>query len=528
MPNTNIQSLNYGDNQNQLINKLNNNFDEVVEFHGGSQGLTGPTGSRGPIGESGNIGVTGLSGPRGTRWFINATVSPSGSGNYVVEGDYWIESVTGQIYIFTDAGWTYTGYNFNATGSLFSAITSSYGPGMNPSSGLTGSSIVENQVSPEKYTFVISDNAPESDILNELLSKFLISTNPNSNSAPVLEFSKSNVEDGIISDYLQHPIFKWANFTSGDDSIILNVPGGIFTVGASAGFQSSSSDYHINASTSLSIEYGATSGSGVFSTGGFQLNAPAGNFNLTSYFYSVTGGSGTFSKPIESTSTLPGSVSSLYVSIGGTSGFRSTRSGDTSATLSHGVYHVKLENTDGTQFYLDTKGKLKTNKIDEGLTIPVNTPGITGSNNWFILSAPYTPDSAYTSLENGNSIIFAPNINSTSSYVGVAFNTLLDYSLGSTGGVLPGESIDINVYCGSDQYVGYWQNQVDGANYTGFKYIGYGTTAGVTTAVTLPFKAQAIDFTVAKGVTGPLTTVFYKAYSTGVGGFGASGGYFSF
>ena len=151
MPNTNIQSLNYGDNQNQLINKLNNNFDEVVEFHGGSQGLTGPTGSRGPIGESGNIGVTGLSGPRGTRWFINATVSPSGSGNYVVEGDYWIESVTGQIYIFTDAGWTYTGYNFNATGSLFSAITSSYDPGMNPSSGLTGSSIVENQVSPEKY-----------------------------------------------------------------------------------------------------------------------------------------------------------------------------------------------------------------------------------------------------------------------------------------------------------------------------------------------------------------------------------------
>jgi hypothetical protein len=72
MPNTNIQALDYNDEQSRLINKLNNNFDEVVELHGGSQGTLGPTGDRGAIGDSGTFGPTGLTGPRGTRWFVSS------------------------------------------------------------------------------------------------------------------------------------------------------------------------------------------------------------------------------------------------------------------------------------------------------------------------------------------------------------------------------------------------------------------------------------------------------------------------
>ena len=69
MPNTNIQSLNYNDSQSSLIDKINNNFDEVVESHGGTKGNVGPTGPQGAIGEAGNRGPTGISGPRGNRWF---------------------------------------------------------------------------------------------------------------------------------------------------------------------------------------------------------------------------------------------------------------------------------------------------------------------------------------------------------------------------------------------------------------------------------------------------------------------------
>ena len=104
MPNKNISFLNYSDNQDELLDKINKNFDEIVELHGGSQGLTGPEGDKGPIGERGMIGKRGASGPRGTRWFVQNT-QPAGTSNYVAEGDYWVDSNTGGIYIFTSSGW---------------------------------------------------------------------------------------------------------------------------------------------------------------------------------------------------------------------------------------------------------------------------------------------------------------------------------------------------------------------------------------------------------------------------------------
>ena len=73
MPNTNIQSLNYSDDQSQIVSKLNNNFDEIVELHGGTQGTIGITGPRGAIGDIGNFGPTGISGGRGTRWFVSSS-----------------------------------------------------------------------------------------------------------------------------------------------------------------------------------------------------------------------------------------------------------------------------------------------------------------------------------------------------------------------------------------------------------------------------------------------------------------------
>jgi hypothetical protein len=548
MPRTNIKSLNYGDNQNQLIDKLNNNFDEVIEFHGGSQGLTGPDGPKGAIGEMGPPGSKGITGPRGSKWFVNNVAPIGGTAFDIYEGDYWVNSTSGEIYIFTSSGWVDTTYNLNSSSSIFQRIDSLY------AIGTTGYSIVENQQYPKNYTFVVADTLPESQIINETLSKFVISTNPTVNADPLLEFSKSNIESGALSDYSLHPVFKWKNFSTSDNSLNLEVPGGVFQIGASGdGFAASFDSLNVNPSTSFQIDSthigGATSG--IYATGGFNFSTPSGNLIFTSSFMNITGGSGTYSKPMEMNAPqVTASVPSVEIygtnpagDVDWPTGLRSSRSGDSLSTLSNSVYHFKLENTSATKFYLNTKGKLKANKVDEGLTIPpTNTPTIasgTGSSSrpstsWYFLAIPGSP-SPLLSLTDGNTIIVAPgNINQYSD-IGVCFNTD-DYGWGSTGGLQPGQSIDIKFYMASDNYVGYWDNFTNASNYTGVRYLGIGTYSGGSSTVTArtatfptDFRPQAIDFTISREVSGS-TKVYYKAYSSSTGAFGpgATGGYFTF
>ena len=519
MPNTNIKFLNYSDNQDQLVSKLNNNFDEVVEFHGGSQGLTGPVGDRGAIGEIGEVGTVGNTGTRGTRWFVNSG-APAGTGNYAIIGDYWLNSSSGEVYEFTESGWSDTGYNFNSSGTIFNQSESSY----DPSIGGTGYVVYQGQIDPSKYGFVVSDTTPEAVNLNPLLAKFLVSTDNLRNPSPLMEFSKTNVENGTVTDYSQHPIFKWEDFNSTNNSMSLEIPGGSFTIGASGGYEASFDSLNVNSQASVSISAGVTSGSGIYSTGGFQLNTPTGSFNFISKYFSVTGGSGSFSNPVNTTVALQPSDSSTYIYSGGTSGFRTSRTGDTFDGLSHSVYNVKLENQDGAQFYLDTKGKLKTGKVDEGLTYPDNSifgaTGTVSSNlvEWFLVSIPGSP-SPYTPLSSGNTFVFSPSKSgslTSSYYAGIAIYTGSDYGWGTTGGILPGQSITMRIYCGSDTYSGYWNHYSDSASYSGIQYIGSGTTGGVSNIVNLGFKSQAIDLTLTRGVTGSVTTVYYKAYNLGI------------
>jgi hypothetical protein len=532
MPNTNILSLNYSDNQPEIISKINNNFDEVVEFHGGSQGLTGPTGAQGAIGENGPRGEVGVTGSRGTRWFVNNPAPLGGSGEVIIEGDYWIDSISGGIYIFTQSGWTDTTYNLNPSGAVFSSLLSTF----SPSIGGTGQAIVENQLFPNNYTFNVSDVTPESQIISESLSKFLLSTNPLIDPYPLLEFSRSNLENGQISDYSLHPIFRWLNFTSGDSSLVLESPGGSFNIGASGGFESNFGVSNINSSSSFTIDSSSSSGanSGIFSTGGFQFVAPSGDLYFSSTHFGITGGSGYFSKSVGMTAYIESQIPMVYVYSAGSTGFKSQRSGDTYNTLSNSVYHLKLENNIDTQLYLNTKGKLKINKVTDGITYPNNSIGATSTSNlrWYFLSVPGSP-SPYTPLTSGNTIVISPEGTTTSQDVGICFGTD-SYGWGSTGTIRPylqnGESIDVNLFVANNSIGGYWNNAsgVTASNSYGVRYIGYGTTGSISTQATFPFRAQAIDFTIAKGVTGSKLTVYYKAYNWGTGGYGCSGGYFTF
>lgn len=627
MPDTNIQLINYSDDQGQIIGKLNNNFDEVIELHGGTRGTIGPTGADGAIGERGPVGVTGFDGTRGTRWFVSGS-SPAGSAQ---EGDYWIDSSTSDIYQLNSTGWEATGYNIKTSGALFSSVNSAYSTG-------SGRAIQINQVLPKNYLFVLADVAPESQVLNELLSKFTISTDSLVNDSPLLEFSRSDLETGNVSDYSLHPVFYWPSAYPEDNSLGFRVPGGRLGIGVTGGFASSFDSLNIDSQSSVYIDYGSTGS--VFATGGYSLATPS-EFNILSKNVSITGGSGSFFDPLTSEVTLDLATPHTTITAGGTTpakkaqivinfnnwvsdglsatnegisvttplgtlsftvlsgtgyetygddfiinqvipiletsgfntnynfssslasaeaaillieadligplysfltntpnnvqvvnvtpgtndppGFLSTRTGDTTAKLSSTVYHLNLEsNSSDSELFLSTKGKLRTKKTTEGLSYSANNPSYqvqNGATSWFFISrtaTPYTVSLPSSVLENGNTIIINPAV-VANTFVGIGFYNGADYSWGGSGGLKPGESIDIRVYNSSDS----------STTVSGFKYIGIGTggTGGTAaTKVTLPFHARSIDFTLSKGPTG--TTVYWKTYapwpSATVGGTGGS------
>lgn len=512
MPNINIQTLNYTDPQSVVIDKLNQNFDEIIEANGGSQGLFGPTGSVGPIGSRGPVGQTGTDGMRGSRWYVQSTTPLQST---VVDGDFWVDSLTGEIKEFTEAGWVFTGYSLAADGNIFLSSPSAY------TSGGTGSSIRIDRIVPDDYLFIIADKVPESGVLNENLSKFMISTDTSVNDSPILEFSRSDLEDGTISDYSSHPLFRWKNFNANDNSVIFQIPGGAFIIGASGGFTSTFNNLNVTSSLSTDISYGTTSGSGIYSTGGFYINLPNGQFNILSSFINVTGGSGSISAPVNSAANLASNTSSSYIYAGGptgSSGLTTSRMSDTFGTLSHSVYNVSLESSSGKEFFIDTKGKVKTNKHETSIQYASTTPGATSlvsANivNWYLISRPGTPVTSAI-LENGNTIVLNPSV-PTGTYIGVGIYDGNEYSWGGSGGLDYGQSIDIDVH--------FSPNTVQTGISDGFRYIGKGATSGnATSVINLPFAATTVQFTVARGVTGGNTSVFYLAY----GQTGGSGGSF--
>jgi len=522
MPNTNIQGLNYSDSQNELVNKLNNNFDDLIEFHGGVQGNIGPTGGDGAIGLQGLNGNSGITGPRGSRWFVESS-QPGGTGTYAVEGDYWVEVSTSEIYIFTDSGWQYTGYTLASQNILFRDVTyTSIG-------GSAGTSITENQNSPSLYTFVLGDQSPEfAPLINKELSKFEISTDTSVNDAGLLEFSKSDLEDGSISDYSAHPIFSWISPSSTNSDLNLDVMGGRFSIGASAGIEISGSNITMESATGITFD-------GIFNlsaTGGINLNFPLGNSNIATGNLNVGVTFTHAERSISLTPALSSPSPSIYVSSGATGALKTERTGDTFDDISHSIYNVMLESNGATasesQFFIDTKGKIKTNKVDGGITYSSSIPGATAQYGpnfvyWYLLARTSSPAASSNvnvyrpfPLTSGNIAVINPY--TSNNYVGIGIYSDSDYSWGSTGGLNNRESIRVSSYCSINP-------ASISTNSSGFKYIGYGkNSSNITSVTTLPFLATSVDFIISRGATGSGTSVDYLAYGTS----GGSGGSFYF
>jgi len=210
MPQINILNLLEGDNQSNLVDKINYNFDQILSAGGGPQGAVGPAGPSGPIGPQGPQGPQGIQGLQGSKWFVQDGPSgPSGSsgplgptsitgGNpasFPNVGDYWLDvnSSNQDVYIYlgATAGWTFTGYGL-AQGDIFQRVS----PVQFTGAG-TGTAIMIAGTGALNDTVVLSDHnivdyaTPSVTGLNFENSKLKIATD---NRIRLVSFSKSAFE----------------------------------------------------------------------------------------------------------------------------------------------------------------------------------------------------------------------------------------------------------------------------------------------------------------------------------------------
>jgi hypothetical protein len=88
----NLKELFNSDSQEITIDKLNFNFNKVLEL---GVGKPGPIGPKGPKGSAGPKGLTGDTGDRGNNWFIGSGSPVSQTFTGLADLDFYIDTVNG-------------------------------------------------------------------------------------------------------------------------------------------------------------------------------------------------------------------------------------------------------------------------------------------------------------------------------------------------------------------------------------------------------------------------------------------------
>ena len=195
----NNKRINRGDSQSEIKDKVNYNFNQVLSFGIGHEGLIGPKGATGIPGPSGKIGETGSTGNRASDWFRGNTVPATGDSQ---EFDLWVDdsSSLGDIYERGFSSWSYTGLSlFNS--DYFEVYSGIVGP-----LGLTDKSAIgfKSSYVPDQTSLVVSDTYFSSSDVNPNNSKLLVSTEDQITN-PIFSFVKSN------SNSTSSPSFYWKN-----------------------------------------------------------------------------------------------------------------------------------------------------------------------------------------------------------------------------------------------------------------------------------------------------------------------------
>lgn len=105
------------DTISQMADKVNYNFDQLLQNGGGP---AGPQGPQGPFGPTGPQGVSGPQGVRGTKWFEGGSFPTTG----IITGDLFLEN-TGLVYEYNGTTWVATGIDLTGTGTIWDQLDGS-------------------------------------------------------------------------------------------------------------------------------------------------------------------------------------------------------------------------------------------------------------------------------------------------------------------------------------------------------------------------------------------------------------------
>jgi hypothetical protein len=271
-----------GDTKDLIVDKINENFSQIISFSTGPQGRSGLIGPTGYPGGAGQLGATGVSGQRASDWTLSV-IPPSNPNEY----DQWIDQgVTGNGNIYQ-----YDGSNWQSTG--ISLIESQFFKVKNDiptfSAPTEYSAIYFTDPDQNTKSLVISDGENSSSYINPNYSKLLVSTNDQV-AAPIFSFRKSN------SSSTSQPSFYWAqtgnntrvNFNSNYDFNVLSNSGSLLIYPQYSGYANMSAQRaHFNAYNDITMSSVTFSsvGSLQIQTNNYQLTSSQLNASMETYVY---------------------------------------------------------------------------------------------------------------------------------------------------------------------------------------------------------------------------------------------------
>jgi hypothetical protein len=272
-----LLNLQEGDSQADVANKLNYNFNQIINAGDGAYGPVGIPGAVGSYGATGITGPAGFQGQRGNFWFVQETGPTAG----VTGGDYWIDLANDcEVFEWVKSdgpySWVSQGFLLSQSG-VFEIAASTTGL----TSGYPTQAYVIALPSPAEKTLVLS-GASGPNVKNPQLSRVMIETG-GTTGFPLLEFSKYGYQSNSAFNSLT-PKMKWytTNTASPDVyGLTLEAKGGIgFNVANFNGvaynevrFTTGSIGSGITGAFSNDLNYYAATGDFIISSTALSINS---------------------------------------------------------------------------------------------------------------------------------------------------------------------------------------------------------------------------------------------------------------
>jgi hypothetical protein len=128
----NLKELFASDSQDITIDKVNFNFNKLLELGIGEQGLRGFSGIQGAAGP---YGLTGPSGVRGASWFVDSVSDPNTlTFQDLLDGDFYLDSVNFGVWQWNGSSWDFIFNLANIINNYLAASPSPFTRGL----GYTG------------------------------------------------------------------------------------------------------------------------------------------------------------------------------------------------------------------------------------------------------------------------------------------------------------------------------------------------------------------------------------------------------